>query len=149
MTMKKTVISIGLILSLAACAGTGSDNSADVLTMSGDGVVHSERFNLMWQQNRSKLFSSATDAQHYVQNLRLGGYSDWRIPSKSESHNLFFSLDFGSSNAKDLGMKMDGSMWIVTEGGKLQSGAWDAGETCCITRTFLHDSRGRVRAVRP
>jgi len=58
-------------------------------------------------------------------------------------------MDFGKSNAKDMDMKMDGSMWVVLENGQLQAGAWDAGETCCIVRTFKKDSKGGVRAVRP
>jgi len=144
--MKSVFFSILCSLALTACA---SNQTADILTIDDNGIIISEKFNLMWQQDKSKLFSSALDAQKHVDKLRLGGYSDWRIPTKAESHNLFFSIDFGSSNAQDLNMKMDGSIWVVMDKGDLQAGAWDAGETCCIVRTFKEDGKGRVRAVRP
>jgi hypothetical protein len=144
--MRSVLLSIFCGLALTACAG---NQTADTLTVDDKGIVRSEKFSLMWQQDKSKKFSSSSDAQKYVDALRLGGYSDWRIPTKAESHNLFFSLDFGSSNARELDMKMDGSIWVVMDKGALQAGAWDAGETCCIVRTFKKDDRGSVRAVRP
>lgn len=147
--MTKILISIGLLVILSGCAGEKTNRSADILTNSGNGIVSSERFQLMWQQDRSKLLHSAAEAQEYVDTLRLGGYADWRIPTKAESHNLFFSLDFGESKAKELDMKMNGSIWVIMEDGTIQAGTWDAGETCCITRTFLREAKGRVRAVRP
>lgn len=147
--MRNFVICIFLCSALSACAGNNSSLSNDILTNKGDGTILSEKFQLQWQQDKSKRFASAKDVQEYVDKLNLGGYTDWRIPTKAESHNLFFSMDFGKSNAKDMEMKMDGSMWVIMDDGKLQAGAWDAGETCCIVRTFKKDSKGGVRAVRP
>ena len=147
--MRNLVIAIILAASLSACAGINKSLSNDILINKGDGTIISEKFQLQWQQDISKRFTNTVDAEEYVNNLTLGGYSDWRIPTKAESHNLFFSMDFGKSNAKDMDMKMDGSMWVVLENGQLQAGAWDAGETCCIVRTFKKDSKGGVRAVRP
>ena len=51
-------------------------------------------------------------------------------------------MDFGKSNAKDVQMKMDGFMWVMMDDGKLQAGAWDAGKTCYIVRTFKKDGEG-------
>ena len=147
--MRYLAMAVLLTATLSACAGNNNSLSDDILLNKGDGTIFSEKFQLQWQQNISKRFRSADDAQNYVNNLTLGGYSDWRIPTKAESHNLFFSMDFGKSNAKDMDMKMDGSMWVVLDNDQLQAGAWDAGETCCIVRTFKKDSKGGVRAVRP
>ncbi len=147
--MRNLVIAFVLCSTLSACAGNKAFLSNDTLIDNGDGTILSEKFNLQWQQKISKRFNSAEDAVEYVENLSLGGHSDWRIPSKAESHNLFFSMDFGKSNAKDMQMKMDRSMWVKLENGTLQAGTWDAGETCCIVRTFKKDSKGGVRAVRP
>lgn len=147
--MKHSLITLCLCVLLSACASNNSGLSDDILTNEGNGIILSQKFQLQWQQDKSKRFTSAEDAQAYVEKLNLGGYTDWRIPTKAESHNLFFSMDFGKSNAKEMEMKMDGSMWVLMDDGKLQAGAWDAGETCCIVRTFKKDSKGGVRAVRP
>ncbi len=147
--MRNLVITICLSVALSACAGNNSNLSDDILTNKGDGTILSEKFQLQWQQKKSKRFTNAENAHVYVDELNLAGHSDWRIPTKAESHNLFFSMDFGKSNAKDMQMKMDGSMWVILDDGTLQAGAWDAGETCCIVRTFKKDSKGGVRAVRP
>jgi len=147
--MRNRAIALVLCAILSACAGNNASLSNDTLVNNGDGTVLSEKFNLQWQQKISKRFNSAEEAAEYVKNLALGGHTDWRIPSKAESHNLFFSMDFGKSNAKNLQMKMDRSMWVELENGALQAGTWDAGETCCIVRTFKKDSKGGVRAVRP
>ncbi len=147
--MKTLVIAIALCASLSACAGNNTSLSNDTLINNGDGTILSEKFKLQWQQNISKRFKNAEDAEKYVKSLSLGGHNDWRIPTKAESHNLFFSMDFGNSTAKEMEMKMDGSMWVMLDNGKLQAGAWDAGETCCIVRTFKKDGKGGVRAVRP
>jgi len=147
--MRSSLVIVCLSVVLSACAGNNNTLSNDILTNKGDGTILSEKFQLLWQQDKSKRFTNAEDAQAFVNKLNLGGYTDWRIPTKAESHNLFFSMDFGKSNAKDMQMKMDGSMWVILDDGKLQAGAWDAGETCCIVRTFKKDSKGGVRAVRP
>ncbi len=147
--MRNLAISIVLSVFLSSCAGNNSSLSNDTLTNNGDGTIFSEKFQLQWQKSISKRFNNMEDAEEYVKSLSLGGHNDWRIPTKAESHNLFFSMDFGNANAKDLQMKMDGSMWIVLDNGQIQAGAWDAGETCCIVRTFKKDSKGGVRAVRP
>lgn len=143
------VVLLVALLFVPACSMQNSALSHDTLINKGDGTVFSEQFQLQWQQKISKRFDSAEEAQEYVRNLSLGGHSDWRIPTKTESHNLFFSMDFGKSNPKKMGMHMDRSMWVTLADGSLQAGAWDAGETCCIVRTFKKDSRGGVRAVRP
>lgn len=146
--MKKTTLLLFLILSISGCSTSGTGQKDAMLQVS-DGIVQSEKFGLMWQQNESKLFSSAEAAQKYADNLTLGGFTDWRIPTKSESHNLYFSLDFGETMAKDLNMKMDRALWVQFTNGELVPGIWDSGEGCCIIRTFIKDKRARVRAVRP
>lgn len=147
--MKKPVLLFSLLLSITACSSNSGTAARYTMSHASDGIVLSEKFDLMWQQKESRLFSSPEEAQQYADNLTLGGYTDWRIPTKAESHNLYFSLDFGETTAKDLNMKMDRSMWVEFKDGELVPGVWDAGDTCCIVRTFKKDRRARVRAVRP
>ena len=42
----------------------------------------------MWQTKRSEKFSSFKEAKEYVKNLELGGYNDWRLPTKDEFYKL-------------------------------------------------------------
>jgi hypothetical protein len=146
--MNKTGILIFTLLVLSSCRNTGAENR-DMISIVSEGIILSEQSGLMWQQDDSKLISNASDAQKYVNKLTLGGFSDWRIPTKAESHNLYFSLDFGESMANDLNVKMEHALWVRLDDGKMVPGSWDAGETCCIVRTFKKDIRARVRAVRP
>lgn len=118
--MLRTLLLFFVLLSLTSCAGSDS-SSKDTLTLRGDGVVYSEKFALMWQQDDSKRFSSAAEAQAYAEQLTLGGYDDWRIPTKAESHNLYFSMDFGETMVTDLGMKLDRSLWVQFADGTLVS----------------------------
>ncbi len=147
--MKKLLLILFLPFLLASCADNSNVSSRDILSNVEGGIVLSEKFGLMWQQDRSRLFSTAPAAKEYVNDLDLGGYTDWRMPTKAESHNLFFSLDFGKSDAKKLGMKMGGPIWVQLENEEIIAGEWDAGEACSIVRTFKKTRDGRVRAVRP
>ena len=147
--MKKFLLFLSLPFFLAACGGNSNVSSRDILLNVEEGIILSEKFGLMWQQDKSRFFSTAVEAQEYASKMELGGYTDWRIPTKAESHNLFFSLDFGKSDAKKLGMKMDGPIWVQMENDEIIAGEWDAGENCCIIRTFKKNKKGKVRAVRP
>ncbi len=133
---------------LAACAGKSGSPSEDILSKVAEGIVKSENYELLWQQDKSRNFSTAAEAQEYAGNLRLGGYTDWRIPTKAESHNLFYSIDFGESSAKELGLRMDGAIWVELDNGEAITGEWDTEDTCCIVRIFVESEKGRVRAVR-
>lgn len=138
------------LLALTSCSGTLVDLSPSAPQSDTEpGIVHSKQFDLMWQRSRSESFSTAEEAKEYAETLSLGGFTDWRLPTKGESHNLYFSLDFGKVKPKDLGMETEGAFWIQTEEGEVKPGEWDGGETCCIVRTFLEAGNGRVRAVRP
>lgn len=83
----------------------------------------------MWQQGRSKVIRSPESAESYADNLSLAGYSDWRLPTKEEFNDLYFSIDFGGANPKDLDMAMTGSFWIHDEDGRARAGEWDSGDT--------------------
>ncbi|AKB74997.1 hypothetical protein MSLAZ_1736 [Methanosarcina lacustris Z-7289] len=50
-------------------------------TDNGDGTVTDEVTGLVWAQNLSNSSMSWEDANDYCENLELGGYDDWRLPT--------------------------------------------------------------------
>jgi hypothetical protein len=50
----------------------------------GDGTVTDMRRNLMWQKGDNGKEVSFEEAENYCKSLRLGGYTDWRLPNPDE-----------------------------------------------------------------
>lgn len=57
-------------------------------TDNGDGTVTDDNTGLMWQKTPPKEKMTYDEALEYVENLELGGYSDWRLPTIKESFSL-------------------------------------------------------------
>jgi hypothetical protein len=70
-------------------------------TDNGDGTVTDDNTGLMWQQTPPSEKMTYDEAVEYVENLELGGYSDWRLPTIKESFSLA-NLD-GQLNPDDIG----------------------------------------------
>jgi hypothetical protein len=60
---------------------------------SGDGIITDLNTELMWQQVPSADGFSWQEAEDYCENLELGGYDDWRMPSAKELYSI---SNFGS-----------------------------------------------------
>ena len=50
----------------------------------GDGTVTDTRRNIMWQKGDNEKEVAFEQAQGYCKTLRLGGYTDWRLPKPDE-----------------------------------------------------------------
>jgi hypothetical protein len=81
--------------------------------------------------------------------MELGGYDDWRLPTREEFLELYFAFDYGSGNARDLGIVIEGNFWSAEKDGLGFSGAWKDGDSCEISRNYKIANKGHVRAVRP
>ncbi|MFI3317401.1 MAG: DUF1566 domain-containing protein [Rikenellaceae bacterium] len=54
----------------------------------GDGTVTDLNTGLMWQQNPPAEGTTWPQAKEYCENLELGGYSDWRMPTLKELFSI-------------------------------------------------------------
>ena len=115
----------------------------------GNGIIKVTSSPLIWQQGRSTSFTSWEDAKNYVDNLELGGYSDWRLPTADEFLDLYFSFDYGKAKAGKETIVLRGNYWSDDKDGIGFSGAWLDGDSCDISRSYKKCGEGYVRAVRP
>ena len=54
----------------------------------GDGICKDKVTGLEWQIDKGKRFSSLDNVKQYISDLKLGGFSDWRLPTTGESMAL-------------------------------------------------------------
>jgi hypothetical protein len=95
-------------------AGNGP-NTASYTT--ANGMVHDNVTCLDWQQVTSTTTYTVTDAIAYCATVTLGGFSDWRVPTRVEMSSI---MDWTRSPATDAaftsasGFHKTGSNWILT-----------------------------------
>lgn len=139
---------------ISGCAA--SKNSTEMLPgksqerfkVQGREICIDSRTGKMWQKGKEGGFHSYEDAQQYVNNLQLGGYSDWRLPTKSELfdlHNVFFLKKNGNCT-----MKRTGEYWSTDKKDTPALGHWETYHLCGPGFKYVKSvgSKGYVRAIR-
>jgi hypothetical protein len=85
--------------SIISCAGSGQDGAYTINPLSytdnGDGTVTDNNTGLMWQQQVADNKMTWSEAGAYCSSLTLGGYSDWKLPSKTK---LMSIVDYSIPN---------------------------------------------------
>jgi len=76
-----------------------------------DDVVIDNKTGLMWQRKRANNGMKHTDAISYCEDLTLGGYSDWRLPSISELKTLIVGCQSGADDCMVKNSCSSGSCW--------------------------------------
>lgn len=80
---------------IAADAADGAPNLASYAD-NGDGTITDLVTKLVWQKvPSSTVFRAFNDAKAYCADLVLGGYDDWRVPTRIE---LLSIVDYGREN---------------------------------------------------
>lgn len=110
----------------AAQDGSYTLNSIS-FTINDDGTVKDNNTSLMWQQQDDGLVRTWSDANTYCENLTLGGYADWRLPTEKE---LISIMDYGRYNPSiDLTVFPDTKSsiyWSSTINANNEEAAWTA-----------------------
>jgi len=128
--MKKSLGPILVIVAVAILAGTfftakfstAGEKARDGRFIADDnGTVLDTKTNLMWAAKDGGNFITWLEAKYYCDNYRVGGYTDWRLPTLKELAALY---DETKSYASDCG---DGKDLHLTELIRLRCGwIWSA-----------------------
>ena len=127
-----------------------NDVSKSNLFLAEDDVIcYEAHTNKMWQFVKEGPFFSLEEAERYVNELRLGGYGDWRLPTKSEFFNLFYMHYW--DNDGNCEMNHYGEFWMVSKNREPSLGHWEDYLLCGPNFKFVDaiKERGFVRAIRP
>ncbi len=126
--------------------GGGKDG---LLRAKGKEICQEVKSGKMWQVEKEGIFSSLQEAEQYAANLKLGGYDDWRLPTKTELFNLFHMFFWKENN--DCVMNRSGEFWSVSKDRESTLGQWEAYNLCGPEYRYVESikTKGYVRAVRP
>lgn len=115
--MKKLMIAIALFFCTTPLYAGYIDN--------GNGTVTDTTTGLMWQQDTPDNYMTWKNALSYCENLDLGGYTDWRLPTIKELRSI---VDYSRYNpAIDTTVFKDtfaSFYWSNTTHSYYTSGAW-------------------------
>ena len=131
-----------------------------------EGAVHIPADKLMWQKGRASSEMKWSSAKSYCSNLSLGGYSDWRLPTKAEYMDLLGGCPSGASRdgsgsdfncSKCSSSSKCNSMfpgdtnwyWSSTTHAYYSYGAWRVYFNDGYVDTYDKDHNGSVRCLRP
>ena len=146
------VISCIFFLTMYGC-GTSSDairSGADGnLLVIGEEICQEGRTGKMWQIAKKGGINSPEEAKQYAASLSIGGYDDWRLPTKDELFGLY-CIFFWEKNGKCT-MNRAGNFWALSKEGTTLLGHWETYFLCAPEHKYVHSqgTRGSVRAVRP
>ena len=147
---------IAITMILPGCAaqqvGTGSNDliDSDLFLAEGGKLCHEMHTDKMWQFVKQGPFSSPQEAERYAAELRLGAYDDWRLPTKAELFDLFYSHYWNNDDSCVMNHK--GEFWITSQNQEPASlGHWEDDLLCGPEFKFVEAIKqdGFVRAVRP
>jgi hypothetical protein len=96
------VASLLLLLSQSLVAG-----SAERFVDNGDGTVTDTLRRIMWQKDDNGEEVSFEGAQKYCRTLRLGGYTDWRLPKPDERETAVVTELMTRRHSRDVYARFD------------------------------------------
>jgi hypothetical protein len=136
-----------LLALLTGCQTSRTAGRAAIVDL-GNGVYEVPSSGRLWQAVRSKeTFDTVEEAQRYAENLDLGGYTDWRLPTVYELYDLYLIFDLKQGGG--IAIDMSGNYWSGEKDGDGIVGAWEIGDQCDPERLYYEKKKGYVRAVRP
>lgn len=143
------------IFILSGCAvktdtsATHDDKKEGLVSVNGEEVCQEVHTLKMWQFSKEGPFNSLEEADRFVEELKLGGYDDWRLPTKSELFNLFY-LHYWNNDSTCM-MNHAGDFWMVSESQAPDLGHWEGDLLCGPEYKFINSIKqhGYVRAIRP
>jgi hypothetical protein len=113
----------------------------------GNGVCRQFPSGLMWQIEASKSVATGEEANAYVHDLQLGGFEDWRLPTREECLDLSELLLMKKG---DCPIKIKKGHWVQGRRDKVKPGHWEDYPLCGGSEfRWVKTKQGSVWAVRP
>lgn len=130
-------------------SGSKADRNAGLVFVRGETICQDSLTGKMWQFSKEGPFTKLEEADRYAANLRLGGYDDWRLPTKSELFNLFY-LQYWKQDGNCV-MNHRGEFWLISKSQDQSLGHWEDDLLCGPEFNFIESIKedGFVRAIRP
>lgn len=114
----------------------------------GNGIVQDTHTGLMWQEGKSrKNFTTDEEAKTYTKDLKLGDFSDWRIPTLAERWDLLQIFMYKNNNGVEF-PKAKSRYWTAETDKGLQPIKLDFSCLCLANEEVDYSKKGYVRAVR-
>ena len=131
-----------------ASAASGQEDRG-LLPIQGNQICREARSGKMWQVEKKRGVATAQEAELHAAGLQLGGYDDWRLPTKAELFELAKIFFWHKNN--DCDMNMRGDFWIVDDKRHPTTGHWEIDFACGPEYRYIEGghARGSVRAIRP
>lgn len=145
--MKKSLMTclvLAFAVTLTGCAGIMPQTTRYAIP--APGILQDTDNGQMWQLERSKRFKTYKEAQAFVEQLTLGGYDDWRLPTVYELYDLNYLFDLHQNG--NITLDREGNYWSGEKDGDGIIGAWAISDQCDPSRDYEPGKAGYVRAVR-
>ena len=114
----------------------------------GNGIIKDNVTGLEWQQDTAPGTYTWDDANSYCANLRLGGYSDWRLPTVKEWSSLVDCDHYGPAINSNYFPNTQSSYWSCTPYAGDSGFAWEINSYDGGENISYKTSSYFVRAVR-
>jgi hypothetical protein len=103
MNQKAKVILIFLsVITVISCAQSPANDHVGAQEMQARGYWVDSSTGLMWAARDNGKDVTWKQAMKYCRELRLAGYSDWRLPSVDELEGIYDGSDFMAPHPKDV-----------------------------------------------
>lgn len=139
---------IGLFFVLSLFLFNGMVHAGDFAD-NGDGTIRDRETNLTWQQGEQEPMRWE-QAKSYCRSLELGGYDDWRLPTKAELLSLIEKSMFNPAiNRRFFPDAQPKDYWTSSEGTSgVGSAAWLVNFGYGDTHFFNKSNAYLLRCVR-
>ncbi len=147
--MKDQLIVSAFIVCLTITVSGCTPQKTMLLRAEGSEICEETKSEKMWQKGKGGPFLTLQEAEQYAADLQLGGYNDWRLPSKEELFHLYHVFFWKKNNNCDL--NQSGEFWSVAKDGRSSLGHWETYFLCDPEFNYVKSLKtsGYVRAIRP
>jgi len=137
----------GLLLFLTLLLAGTPRTEAETLRNLNNGICLDTSTGLMWQIGHSRRFGDADKVRQYIAGLKLGGFTDWRLPTTLETKGLRLLIDIHGNDSCGI-EKPRKRYWMLANKEGIVPIRLELESFCRGIYSRSVGTRGYVRAVR-